>query len=38
MTVELLRVVPPDVQRKCAMHFIDSLRELGIDYQSPNLK
>ena len=37
-TVELLRVIPPDAQRKCAEHFIKSLKELGIDYQSPNLK
>ncbi len=38
MTVELLRVVPVDVQRQCAEHFINSLREMGIDYQSPNAK
>ena len=37
MTVELLRVIPPDVQRQCAMHFINSLRSMGIDYVSPNL-
>lgn len=37
-TVELLRVVPPNVQRACAEHFISSLNELGIDYESPNLK
>ncbi len=37
-TVELLRVIPPDAQRQCAEHFINSLKELGIDYQSPNLK
>ena len=37
-TVELLRAIPPDAQRQCAEHFIKALRELGIDYQSPNLK
>ncbi|HNW25602.1 MAG TPA: hypothetical protein PLG15_00345 [Candidatus Gastranaerophilaceae bacterium] len=37
-TVELLRVVPPDVQKSCAKHFIDSLKEIGIEYASPNLK
>lgn len=37
-TVELLRVVPPDVQKNCAKHFIDSLKEIGIEYSSPNLK
>lgn len=37
-TVELLRVVPPNVQRSCAEHFINSLNELGIKYESPNLK
>lgn len=36
MTVELLRVVPPDVQRACAEHFIKSLKSIGVDYQSPN--
>ena len=37
-TVELLRVVPPDVQRACADHFIKALKEIGVDYESPNLK
>jgi len=37
MTVELLRVVPPDVQRQCAEHFINALKSMGIDYQSPNI-
>ena len=37
-TVELLRVVPPDVQKACAEHFINTLKEIGIEYKSPNLK
>ena len=37
-TVELLRVVPTDVQRACAQHFIKSLHEMGVEYKSPNLK
>lgn len=37
-TVELLRVVPPNVQRTCAEHFINALKEIGIEYESPNLK
>src|SRR5574344_477535 len=37
-TVELLRVVPPDVQRACAEHFIKSLKDMGIDYESKNVK
>ena len=37
-TVELLRVVPPDVQKTCAEHFIKALTEIGIEYESPNLK
>lgn len=36
-TVELLRVVPPNIQRACAEHFIKSLNEIGIEYESPNL-
>lgn len=36
-TVELLRVVPPDVQKACAEHFIQSLNDSGIDYESPNI-
>lgn len=35
-TVELLRVVPPDVQKACAEHFIRTLKDIGIDYESPN--
>lgn len=37
-TVELLRVVPPDVQKACAEHFIKTLKEIGIEYESANLK
>ena len=37
-TVELLRVVPPAVQRACAEHFISALKEIGVEYTSPNLK
>ncbi|MBR1754568.1 hypothetical protein IJ732_07010 [bacterium] len=37
-TVELLRVVPPDVQKACAEHFITALKDLGIEYESPNVK
>lgn len=35
-TVELLRVVPPDVQKMCAENFIKTLKDIGIDYKSPN--
>lgn len=35
-TVELLRVVPPDVQKACAQNFIKTLKEIGIEYESPN--
>ena len=37
-TVELLRVVPPDVQKACAEHFIKTLKDIGIEYKSQNLK
>lgn len=37
-TVELLRVVPPNIQRACAEHFINTLKEIGIEYESPNIK
>ena len=37
-TVELLRVVPPDVQKVCAQRFISTLHEMGVEYKSPNLK
>lgn len=30
-TVELLRVVPPDVQKAAAEHFLKTLKDLGID-------
>ena len=36
-TIELLRVVPPDVQKACAEHFINALKDIGVDYQSPNI-
>lgn len=36
-TVELLRVVPPDIQKACALRFINALKEIGIDYESPNV-
>lgn len=32
-TVELLRVVPPDIQRGCSERFISALNEMGIDYE-----
>lgn len=37
-TVELLRVVPPDIQKACAEKFIDALKEMGVEYDSPNIK
>ena len=37
-TIELLRVVPPAVQKACAEHFINALKDIGVDYQSPNIK
>jgi hypothetical protein len=37
-TVELLRVVPPNIQRVCAENFIKSLKEIGIEYKSSNIK
>lgn len=37
-TIELLRVVPPDIQKSCAQRFIEALGEIGIKYQSPNVK
>lgn len=36
-TVELLRVVPPEIQRAAAEHFLKTLNELGIERES-NLK
>ena len=35
-TVEILRVVPPEVQRACAENFISALKEMGVEYTSPN--
>ena len=37
-TVEIIRVVPQEVQHACAERFIAALKELGIDYESPNYK
>lgn len=37
-TVELLRVVPPDIQKTCAERFINALKEIGVEYESPNIK
>ena len=37
-TVEILRIVPPDAQRLCAENFIKTLKEMGIEYKSPNVK
>lgn len=37
-TVELLRVVPPDVQKTCAERFIGALKDKGIEYVSVNIK
>ena len=34
--VEILRVVPPEVQSACAERFINALKEMGIEYESPN--
>jgi hypothetical protein len=35
-TVEILRVVPPEVQYACAERFINALKNMGIEYESPN--
>ncbi|MFI3301466.1 MAG: hypothetical protein R3Y28_08640 [Candidatus Gastranaerophilales bacterium] len=35
-TVEILRIVPPEAQKICAQNFIRTLKEMGIEYQSPN--
>ena len=35
-TVEILRIVPPEAQRLCAENFIKTLKEMGIEYKSPN--
>ena len=37
-TVEILRVVPPEVQHSCAERFIAAIRAMGIEYESPNFK
>lgn len=40
-TVELLRVVPPEVQKAAAEHFLKTLKELGInpdDIENANIK
>lgn len=37
-TVELLRVVPPDIQKACAENFIKALKDMGVEYESPNIK
>ena len=37
-TVEILRIVPPDAQRICAENFIKTLKEMGIAYESQNVK
>jgi len=37
-TVEILRIVPPDAQRICAQNFIKTLKEMGIAYESQNVK
>ena len=35
-TVEILRIVPPEAQKICAQNFIRTLKEMGIEYNSPN--
>lgn len=30
-TVELLRIIPPDIQKKAAQNFLESLKKQGID-------
>ena len=35
-TVEILRIVPPEAQKICAENFIKTLKEMGIEYKSPN--
>ena len=37
-TVEILRIVPPEAQRLCAQNFIKTLKEMGIEYESQNVK
>ena len=31
-TVELLRVVPPEIQKSAAENFINALKEIGVEY------
>lgn len=35
-TIEILRVIPPEAQRMCAQNFIKALKEIGVEYESPN--
>ena len=35
-TVEILRIVPPEARKICAQNFIRTLKEMGIEYESPN--
>ena len=37
-TVEILRIVPPEAQRICAQKFIKTLKDMGIEYESKNVK
>ena len=34
-TVELLRVVPPEIQKSAAENFIKSLEDMGVDRNAP---
>ena len=34
-TVELLRVVPPEIQKAAAENFIKSLEDMGVDRNAP---
>ena len=34
----IMRIVPPEAQRICAQNFIKTLKEMGIEYESPNFK
>ena len=37
-TVEILRVVPTEIQSACAEKFITALKEMGIEYETPTKK
>ena len=37
-TVEILRIVPPEAQRLCAQNFIKTLKDMGIAYESQNVR